>query len=97
MNDIEAGRRELGMSNRDLWLGYIGVGGNGSMGDLRGWLTGEVEASARDHDMVALALNEVFLDRGLDHPVRYSDESGRSSATPGPGIGRPGEPPPVFP
>jgi hypothetical protein len=71
-NDIEAGRRRLAMTNRDLWVGYFEAGGNGSLDDVAGWLAGRVLLPPRDHDYLALTLNEAFGDQGLDHPVPYS-------------------------
>lgn len=73
-DDIEAWRLRLGLTNRDLWLGYFELGGNGSLVDLGLWLTGKVRLPPPDHDLLALALNEVFSERGLNHPVGYSDD-----------------------
>jgi hypothetical protein len=68
---IAHGRRLLGMSTLALWVGYFGVGGNGSLADVEGWLAGAELPSDRDHDYLAQALNDVFTERGLDHPVGY--------------------------
>jgi hypothetical protein len=73
VNDIETGRRRLGMTHRELWLGYLELGGNGSLPDVLGWLTGGIVPPIHDHDTLAHVLNEVFSDQGLNHPVRYSD------------------------
>ncbi len=70
---IESGRRHLGMSTRDVWIGYFAVGGNGSQADVRGWLSSAVGLPAREHDMLAQAVNDRFTEIGLNHPVRYSD------------------------
>lgn len=78
-NDIEAGRLQLGLTNRDLWLGYFELGGNGSLVDVGLWLTGQVRLPLRDHDVLALVLNEVFNDRGLNHPVAYSGDQTEQS------------------
>ena len=72
-NDIEAGRRRLGMSARDVWVDYFAVGGNGSLAEVRGWLSSAVRVPAREHDLLAQALNDRFTDIGLNHPLRYSD------------------------
>ncbi len=71
--DIAGGRLRLGMTMVTLWIGYFGLGGNGSLSDVDGWLSGMIEPSAVDHNLLAQALNEVFSDRGQNHPVRYSD------------------------
>ena len=69
--DIADGRRRLGMSALTLWIGYFGVGGNGTLAEVEGWSSGTVEPSDRDHDFLAQALNDEFVEHGLDHPMRY--------------------------
>jgi len=71
--DIEAGRRHLGMSPQDVWVGYFAVGGNGSQAEVREWLSSAVRLPAREHDLLAQALNDRFTEIGLNHPLRYSD------------------------
>ena len=66
------GRRRLGITVLELWIGYFSVGGNGSVADVRGWLSGAGALPAQDHDMLAQALNDRFTEVGLDHPVGYS-------------------------
>jgi hypothetical protein len=72
---MEAARRQLGMSTMDVWVGYFAVGGNGALPDVGDWLSSTVRPPARDHDMLAQALNDRFTEAGFDHPVRYSDDS----------------------
>lgn len=40
-------------------------------------LEGARTCTAHEHDVVAQAINDQFIDGGGDHPVRYSDELGR--------------------
>jgi hypothetical protein len=75
MNDIEAGRRRLAMTNHALWVGYFELGGNASLAEVGRWLSGETPMPPQDHDMLAVALNEAFSDLGLNHPVGFSAES----------------------
>jgi hypothetical protein len=82
VNDIEAGRRRLGMTRQALWLGYLELGGNGSTADLGRWLADEVFLPAGDYNVLAVALNEVFNARGLNHPIGYGDER-EAAGTPG--------------
>ena len=69
--DLGAALSQLGMTVRDLWIGYFAIGGNGTLADVRGWLDGTAQPSDEDHDLMAHALNEEFADRDLNHPVRY--------------------------
>lgn len=71
VSDIAAGRRRLGLTAVALWIGYFEVGGNGTLAEVEGWLAGASQPSDRDHDMLAQALNDQFVDSGLDHPVPY--------------------------
>jgi hypothetical protein len=73
IGDIDAGRIELGMSARDLWVGYFAMGGNGTQADVDGWLSGAMPLPAREHNLLAQTLNERFTDIGQNHPVAYSD------------------------
>ena len=70
-SDIADGRRRLGMSTMALWIGYFAVGGNGTLAELEQWLAGESEPSDRDHDFLVQALNDGFVEQGLDHPMEY--------------------------
>jgi hypothetical protein len=70
---ISAARRELVISVHEVWLGYVAVGGDGTLPVLRTWLAGTAAIPDRDYDFIAQALNDRFLDRGAHHPVAYSD------------------------
>jgi hypothetical protein len=59
---------------RTLWWSYLGVGGAMSLDHLLDTLRGTQEVSDHEHDMVAQALNDHFLDQGLNHRVAYADE-----------------------
>jgi hypothetical protein len=69
--DLAAGRERLGLSSEALWLGYISVGGNGTLSQVRRWLDGSSRLSDREYDLLAQALNDEFTDRGMNHPVSY--------------------------
>ena len=38
------------------------------------WLTGDAGFTSYDYDLVAVALNERFMDRGHDQPIPYRHE-----------------------
>ena len=71
VGDLGAALSELGMSVRDLWIGYFAVGGNGTLADVKEWLEGSAHPSDNDHDLMAQTLNEEFSARDLNHPVEY--------------------------
>jgi hypothetical protein len=70
--EVRAAREQLGLSVGDLWITYFAVGGNRDVTHLAAYLANEGhEIDPADHDCVIAALNETFIDRGLDHPLHY--------------------------
>jgi len=45
VENVDAALDELGMSARDLWIGYFAVGGNGSLTEVEQWLAGSSDPS----------------------------------------------------
>jgi hypothetical protein len=68
-----------GMSYVELWVRCVGLGGCAPTDDLADQITqDESPATALDayeHNIIAQALNEHFLDLGQDHPVGYREFS----------------------
>lgn len=58
----------------DLWHACMGIGLNLDRAELEAVLDGRRRASNHEHDVIAQALNDHFLERGQDHPVAYSDD-----------------------
>jgi hypothetical protein len=69
--ELDARCRELDLTHHDLWLAYFALGGNATFDQIGSYLHGRATLPAREHNMLALALNEMFLDRGANHPVPY--------------------------
>ncbi len=69
-------RRDADLSHGELWLRYFELGGMSSALQLEAFLYGALETSAHDHDIIAHALNERFVELGGNHPVPY-DEDGK--------------------
>jgi hypothetical protein len=67
----EAARQHLGLSYMDVWIDYFALGGNLDAGQLTDYLRGQRHVSDTDHNIVVHALNEVFHDRGDNHPLTY--------------------------
>jgi hypothetical protein len=61
------------LSQADLWLRYCEVGGMSTALEVEAFLFGTLLPSAHDHDLLAQALNDRFLELGGDHPVPYSE------------------------
>jgi hypothetical protein len=65
-------RQRAGLSQPDLWLRYCEIGGMSTALEVEAFLFGTLVPSAHDHDLLAQALNDRFLELGGDHPVPYS-------------------------
>jgi hypothetical protein len=70
---LEAYRREADLSRGELWLRYFELGGMSTTFQLEAYLHGALEPSPHDHDVIAHALNERFVELGGNHPVAYLD------------------------
>jgi len=70
-DELEVGRRLAGLGLREPWWTYLGFGGNQLMNVLQQELDGTLPISDIEHDMIAHAINEEFVDLGGDHPIPY--------------------------
>jgi hypothetical protein len=66
-------RQEAGLSHGDLWLRHFELGGMSSGFELETFLYGLMVPTPHDHDVIATALNERFVELGGNHPVAYRD------------------------
>jgi len=71
---LDAYRQEAGLSHQELWLRYFERGGISKRSDLEAILRGVLVTSDYDHDVIALTLNERFVELGMGHPVPYATE-----------------------
>jgi hypothetical protein len=71
-------RIDAALSHGDLWLRYFELGGMSTGLQLEAYLYGALRPTRHDHDIIAHALNERFVELGGNHPVPYAgDEAGR--------------------
>jgi hypothetical protein len=68
---LEGARVLAGLSVPDLWCRYVALGGSGTVAELSAWLTGARLIDSRDHDIIAVALNEHFAAHGFGQPIDY--------------------------
>ncbi len=68
---LERFRRDADLTQGELWLRYFELGGMGSALQLEAILHGALLPSPHDHDVIAHALNERFVELGGNHPVPY--------------------------
>ena len=71
---LNRARLDAGLSHDELWLRYFGLGGMSTEDQLEAFLYGALVPSLHDHDVVAHALNERFVELGGNHPVPYLED-----------------------
>jgi hypothetical protein len=73
-----------GLTHLELWLRYVGIGGTAPSSELAEQImqggAADTGLDAYEHNLIAQALNEHFLDLGQDHPVGYLDAAEDSLA-----------------
>lgn len=94
---VRAAQARLGMRSIDVWISYVAIGGTSAYHEVNSYLTGAAGLSASDVFRLAAALNEEFMARGEDHPVRVDAEPSLPELTTGPFFAgcRPGGPHPA--
>ena len=70
-NALDEARKVIGLSVDDLWMRYFALGGNLVPSEVSGYLHGLFTIDVREHNFLALALNEAFSDLGMCHPLGY--------------------------
>ena len=73
-------RIDAALSHGDLWLRYFELGGMSTGLQLEAYLYGALRPTSHDHDIIAHALNERFVELGGNHPVPYAGDAARDGA-----------------
>jgi hypothetical protein len=73
-DELNDARVEAGLSLAELWLRYFELGGMSTPVELEAHLYGALAATGHNHDLIAHALNERFVELGRNHPVPYATE-----------------------
>jgi hypothetical protein len=68
---LQEGMAQSELNFEELWLLQLAVGGDAGRLEVEAYVLGLLVADPHQHDLIAQALNECFLDRGMDHPVDY--------------------------
>ncbi|MHB1598554.1 MAG: hypothetical protein ACYCXY_06620 [Acidimicrobiales bacterium] len=70
---LERFRLQAELSQGELWMRYFELGGMSTALEVEAFVFGALEPSPHDHDVLAHALNERFVELGGNHPVPYAD------------------------
>jgi hypothetical protein len=71
---LAVGLRLTDLNVQDVWGRYVALGGRHTRYELASYISGDGDWDAAEHDIAARAINEFTSERGLDHPVAYSNE-----------------------
>ena len=74
LDHLNTERLNAHLTHAELWLRYFELGGMSSAIEVEAYLYGALQATPHDHDIIAHALNERFVELGGNHPVPYSDD-----------------------
>jgi hypothetical protein len=80
IDELDHFRQEAGLSHGELWLRYFELGGMSTGLQLEAFLYGMASPTDHDHDVIAHALNERFVELGMNHPVAYSKAVGEDAS-----------------
>jgi hypothetical protein len=71
---LEQARLDAGLSLDELWMRYFELGGMSTALQVDAFLYGALVPTVHDHDLLAHALNERFVELGGNHPVPYLED-----------------------
>jgi hypothetical protein len=69
--DLLEGLQRAGITWDELWVRYVGLGGDAAQMEVEGYVLNVLAADDYQHNLIAHALNEYFLEHNQNHPVRY--------------------------
>jgi hypothetical protein len=62
------------LSLEDLWLRCFALGGANTLEQLAAFLYGELLPTTHEYNLIAVALNEWLIDRGIDRIIPYIED-----------------------
>jgi hypothetical protein len=71
---LDRSRKDAGLTHNELWLRYFALGGMSSALQLEDILSGALDPTPYDHNVIAHALNERFAELGGSRSVAYTDD-----------------------
>jgi hypothetical protein len=71
---LREGMGAAGISYEQLWLDQLAIGGVATALEVEAYVRGILKPDAYQHNLLAQAINEHFVERGGDHPVGYVEQ-----------------------
>ncbi len=69
--DLADGLRLSGLTYDELWFRYLELGGSRTIEQLRAHIDSEQCPDDHEHNVIAQALNDAYIEQDRDHPVAY--------------------------
>jgi hypothetical protein len=72
--EFREARREVGLSQAELWARYFALGGGATPDELEAVVEGASTLGAHEHDVLVHALNERSIELGSSRRWPYSED-----------------------
>ena len=66
---LQRGLQRASWTLDELWVACVGIGGELLHAVISNFTSGDRQANSCEHDILATALNDSFVDHGQDHPI----------------------------
>ena len=73
-HDFEGARRDVGLSQDQLWMRYFGLGGAAMPTEFEAYVAGALDPAPGEHDILVHALNERSMELGMARRWAYSGD-----------------------
>ena len=71
VQQAESYRQDVGLTFEELWLRCVALGGMHSPLELEAFLFGALRPTCHEYNLMAVALNEYFMDAEVCHSIPY--------------------------
>ena len=75
-HELENARREVNLSQEELWMRYFALGGAAMPTEFEAYLAGALSPESGERDILVHALNERSMELGRDKRWTYSEDEG---------------------
>lgn len=74
VRQAESCRQDAGLTVEELWLRCFALGGMNGALELEAFLFGALRPNRHEYNLMAVALNEYFMDAGCCHSIAYIED-----------------------
>jgi hypothetical protein len=74
VSDLDGARRDVGLTQEELWMRYFALGGDAMPTEFEAYLAGALDPEPAEHDKLVHAINERSMELGSDKRWKYSGD-----------------------